>query len=692
MENRNTTCRSLSWENDRATLFGADLFLFGRQDANTSMSFFTPTAATGNGLCLATFGRCGELMSFFYPRIDYAQNVREGMPAVRLLDGSPSGKFLWCFEDAWRVAQSFESASNILVTRLAHQELDLTIEISDVLVPGHHALFRRVGITKSEHVCPVQFMHYFRLTLGDVEWRNGVQAHPEQNAVVQHFRDTTIAISAAEPFAAQCSSVKHIGASPTKDAMLTGHLGTSPQAIGRVDFAIGFEPVTSKRWRTTLVLAGAPSREDALARVNRLTTMGFEAAVRQANDRVAAELNDAGKCPVPELADAFDRAVISLHDLYDESQGTFIAAPEFDLAYELSGGYGYCWPRDAAACALAAQRIGRPGMAQRFFKWSARTQLASGYWFQRYWTDGSAAPSWCVHADKIQLDQTCAILHAAGLFARRLGESADAFIESYRPVAERATRAILKYIGDNHLHRPSTDLWENSVGTFTYTQAAVIAALREAHEVFEIDLDRTGPAVRNACRQQLIDTFWQKDRRRWLRRITPEGHPDPTLDSSAIGIIEPWDILDLQDPNDRQLAIETIDGISQDLRSEVKGGQAILRFSGESYMGGGPGCVNTLWLALCRIRLAATATTAEQRTEQLQLALADIRIALANTSPTGQLPELIPKMDFDYWAAPHGWACSLLIEAVCAFRSINLQNETVFDAERSRIRRRAPSC
>jgi len=655
------------------------------------MSFFTPTAATGNGLCLATMGRSGELMGFFYPRIDFAQNIREGMPAVRLIDGSPTGTFLWCFEEAWRVAQSFEPASNILVTRLAHQQLDLTLEISDVIVPGEHALFRKVVLTKGEDVCPVQFMHYFRLSLGDVEWRNGVQAHPEQNAVVQHFRDISIAVSATEPFAAQCSSVHKLDSTPTKEAMTTGALGSSPHAIGRVDFALGFEPVAGTHWQATLVMVGAPSHEEALERVKELTAMGYDNAARRANDRVLAELHDAGPCALPELSDAFDRAVISLHDLYDDTQGTFIAAPEFDQAYELSGGYGYCWPRDAAVCALAAQRLGRPEMARRFFEWSARTQLPTGHWYQRYWTDGSAAASWCVHDDKIQLDQTCAILHAAGLFARRLGEEAKDFVTSYRPVAQRATQAILESIGDNHLHRPSTDLWENSVGIFTYTQAAVIAALREADEVFGMDRDRTGPEVRDACRQQLIEHFWQKARRRWLRRITPAGQPDHTMDSSAIGIIDPWEILDLQNPDDRQLALETVEGISQDLRSEVKGGKAILRFAGESYMGGGPGCVNTIWLALCRIRLAATATSAQQRSEQLELALADIRVALANTSPTGQLPELIPKMHFDYWAAPHGWASSLLIEAVFALQTLTRQDETIFDAQRNRIRRRAPS-
>ncbi len=655
------------------------------------MSFFIPTAATGNGQSLATFGRSGELMGFFYPRIDHAHNVREGMPAVRLLDGPSDGQFLWCFQEAWRVAQSFEPASNVLVTRLAHRELDLTIEISDVLPPGRHGLLRRIVLTRGERVKPVQFMHYFRLAVGDMEWRNGVQAHREQNVVVQHFRDIALAVSATQPFAAQCSSVQNLGDSPTKQAMVTGQLGTSSQAIGRVDFAVAFEPVHAARWETTLVLAGAGSREGAITAAQQLLALGFKRAVHEANDRVAAELADAGPCPRPDLADAFDRAVISLHDLYDETEGTFIAAPEFDLSYELSGGYGYCWPRDAAVCALAAQRIGRTDMAGRFFEWSALTQLANGHWYQRYWTGGATAPSWCVDLDQIQLDQTCAIVHAAGLYARRSGDSAAQFVDDYRPIAERATRAILAHIGKDDLHRPATDLWENSVGSFTYTQAGVIAALREADEVFGIDRERTGPEARDRLRRRLIDVFWRPEERCWLRRITPHGEPDPTLDSSALGLIDPWEVLDLRNAQDRRLALDTVEGISRDLRSEVKGGGAILRFQGEAYMGGGPGCVNTLWLALCRLRLAATAERADERLEHIGHAVDDLRIALANASPTGQLPELIPKIHFDYWAAPHAWACSLLIEAVAAFRSLDAHDATAFDAKRARIRRQAPS-
>jgi glucoamylase len=653
------------------------------------MAFFIPTAAAGNSLTLATFGRAGEIMGFFYPQLDFAQNVREAMPAVRLL--GQGNRFLWCFDDAWRVAQSFEPASNVLITRLAHRDMDLTVELSDVLPPGEHVLLRRVVVTRAESVGPVQFVHYFRLAVGDTIDRNCVCAYPKQNLIVQYYRDIAIAVGATEPFASRCGSYREGGMSDTKAGMAAGDLGAFDVSIGRVDFAVGFEPTNLARWQTTMVLAGGASPHTAMAAAERLTRTRFEEAVTAADRRVGDELAEAGTCPVPELADAFDRAVISLHDLYCQSQGTFIAAPEFDPGFELSGGYGYCWPRDAAVCALAATHIGRPEMARRFFEWCAHTQLPDGHWYQRYWTSGSPASAWCVREDRIQLDQTCAVLHSAGQFARGLGESAGSFVESFRPVATAATRAVLDYLGDNNLHKTSSDLWENSEGCFAYTQAGMIAALREADEVFGLEPSRTGPDARALMRKQLFKTFWQPDRQRWLRRITPDGRPDATPDSSAMGIIHPWSVLNLADPEDRRIALATLDGIAQDLRSDVKAGGAILRFAGESYMGGGPGTVNTLWLALCRLLLARTSGNPDERGRQQELAMQDLRVALANTSPTSQLPELIPKMLFEYWAAPHAWACSLLIEATIVLRSLVGERTPPFDAIRARVRRRAPS-
>jgi hypothetical protein len=158
-----------------------------------------------------------------------------------------------------------------------------------------------------------------------------------------------------------------------------------------------------------------------------------------------------------------------------------------------------------------------------------------------------------------------------------------------------------------------------------------------------------------------------------------------------MGLIYPWNVLDLSDMSELTLAKTTLNGINQDLRSEVKRGGAILRFENESYMGGGPGCVNTLWFALCRLYVAQAEADPEQLQNQCAAAMDDLQIALANTTPTGQLPELIPKMDFDYWAAPHAWACSLLIESCLLMNRLAGDKMSSFDAARARVKRKAPS-
>ena len=199
----------------------------------------------------------------------------------------------------------------MLITRLAHRQLDLTVEIGDVIPPGEQALFRRITVSKSPQVGPVQFTHYFRLTLGDVTHRNAVQVNTEKNLVVQHFRDIALAVSATEPLAVQCGCSQNVEESLTKQGMRSGDFGTCRHTIGQVDFAVGFEPIAADRWQTTLILAGGNTRESAMASVQRLIDIPYEEAVRLANERVAGELGDAGPCPLPEFADAFDRAVIS---------------------------------------------------------------------------------------------------------------------------------------------------------------------------------------------------------------------------------------------------------------------------------------------------------------------------------------------------------------------------------------------
>ena len=625
---------------------------------------FLPTAATGNSLSLATFGAAGEIMAFFYPHLDFAQNIREGMHGIYLHEPG-GGRFLWCFADAFERSQAFLPDSNVLVTRLRHRKYDLTVETTDLLPPGEQALVRRIAVTRGPGAPRVTVMQYLNLSLGDVDRRNAVHFLPRFRTVVQQFRDITLALAADREFSLSVGTVQPGGGSGTKAAVESGRLGGGDQCMGDVDFAVAFAGDDQPREEVMLVLAGARRRPQASENARRLAAIPFEQHVERANERCRSILSQATACRVPELSESYKRAVLVLHDLFDEQEGTFIAAPEFDPYYAYSGGYGYCWPRDAAVSAMTAARLGFAPMAEAFFDWCIKTQLDDGHWFQRYWTNGNEAPSWCVREHEIQLDQTCAVLHAAALLADTLGDRREEFVRRFTDPARRAAEAIIRHIGEDGLHEQSADLWECSWGSFAYTQAAVIAALRDGHRVFNtptVDLDR--------LKGVLFDRFWIAEQKCWARRIDPDGQVDATIDSSCLGLIEPWNVLDLALAECLGKATDTLETLARRVSVDVAGGKAILRFENESYMGGGPGCVNTLWAALCRLRIAA-AVQGEDRRRQVDAARASIATALANTNPTGQLPELIPNLDqFRYWAAPHGWASSLLIECVLALQEL----------------------
>jgi GH15 family glucan-1,4-alpha-glucosidase len=623
-----------------------------------------PTAASGNGLVLATFGRSGELMGFFYPHIDYAQNIREGMFALCV--PGPSGPVLhWCFSETWNRRQQFTPGSNVLVTELQQESPGLTIRVTDAFPPEHPALLRRFEITQ-RHPRPGHVLYqYLNASIGDVDRRNTVHWLPESSAVVQQFRDIVLAVCATEPFGVRCGTVQRGAISDVKRGMEHGTVRGNEQCIGDVDFAVGFDIPAQERIELTVILVGGRTRAEALNRAAKLRAADLPALVEQAHARSRRYVAAAPACTDDELNAPYQRAVLSLADLYDEQDGAFIAAPEFDSYYTLSGGYGYCWPRDAAHSALISAQLGLAERAERFFDWTRAYQLQDGHWFQRYWVSGAEAPAWCVRTDEIQLDQTCAVLHAAGRYARLRGEAGTAFRDTFRPAAERAAAAIIRHLDPSGLHKQAADLWECCYGSFAYTNAAVIAALREAREVFGIDvpdLDR--------LRRTLVERFYMPEQKRWARRIEANGHRDETADSSALGVIDPWDVLDLSDAGERDLARTTIEFVERELAVDTPRGRAILRFQHEQYMGGGPGCVNTLWTALCLLRLAAF-EPADQRDACRRRALTYIRTALGHTNPTGQLPELIPNMPgLPYWAAPHAWASALFIQCVLQLRAL----------------------
>lgn len=641
------------------------------------MAVYLPTAALGNGRLLVTIGGTGELMGLFYPHLDDAQNIRQGMPAF-LIEEDGEKQVAWTFDDIFSCTQDFDGSSGILVTHVSCPAWKLSALFTDLVVPEETAFLRRIQVQCRSRVA---YGHYFDFNVGGIGYQNAVHYLPDRKVLVQGRREIFIAVAVSLPFSHQCGKVQPDGDSITKWDFARGELSNQEQDIGDVDFALWVPLPQRGDGELVLAVTCDTSEDAAVEKATDLVGSRFGDVQARAIERDRSWLAPKTALEDEEFARPFQRALLSLRALHDETTGAILAAPEFDPTYEQCGGYGYVWPRDGCQAALSLARAGDLQMPAAFFRWCARTQLPDGHWYQRYWTMGDLAPSWCIYADFFQLDQTASVLHGLCRFARMLpDDERSPFLSELAPMASRAVEALRGSMGSNGLHLPAADLWERLRGSFTYTNAAIYGALRAAAEVLGLDTLAEAQRIRAA----IFDHLWLEDEGRFGRGIGLDGRLDPEADSSILGTIDPFDLLNLEEETDAARAASVIEWVEAQLTRIVplrgrggaqiagRDGAAILRYRADPYLGGAAGSVNTLWMARAHLRLAAAeakmgkVSSAEGR---MRVAREYIRTALAYATPCGQLGELLLGDGNPWWwAAPHAWASALFVDCVLLLR------------------------
>lgn len=633
---------------------------------------FLPTAAVGNGRTLCTLGRAGEIMTFFYPRLDFAQNIEECLPALYL--GEPGhGRLLWTFDDQFQAHQAYVPDTNVLVTELRLGDPALTVTFTDFCPPDSTSLVRLVTIANaSEHEVRGAFGHYCDLRLGEVYGKQAAGYDPAAGHFLQYFRGIAVAVGGSAPDSWRVGKSLAYDDRSAKFDLQDGHLNGQAEDIGRVNFAglHRFVLQPGERVETWFILSAEPSREAAVAELRRLKDLGPERLQRVTEDTWTHWLSRRVPVTVPEeFEQAYRRALLSLALLQDEATGSFIAAPEFDPGYERCGGYGYCWPRDASEAAEALAQAGYPDALRRLCEWYRTAQLPNGLWGQRHWSDGQVAASWALRKGFEQLDQTAAALASIGEFvlAGDDGERAQR-LSDYWDCIERAARGLQDHVDDRGLHTFACDLWETYCGVFVYTNAAFARAFRAAQQCALLaerpaladEWRRTSERLAEACKNMYNGAYFP-------RGLNAAGELDSAVDTSTLGLVEPWRVLSPHDPRDRAMIVANLREIEQRLRQPLDGHAGLRRFEGDGYLGGVVGCVNTLWAAQVCLRIA-TAEQGDKPDEARELrarAVEYLRLCLARTTPTGLLPELIGlQPDTPYWAAPHAWASALMVRCV----------------------------
>ena len=366
----------------------------------------------------------------------------------------------------------------------------------------------------------------------------------------------------------------------------------------------------------------------------------------------------------------YARSLLVLEQLTDRQTGATIAAPEFDPSFEQSGGYGFVWPRDLGYVVLSFLAARRGDLAVPALRWLAREQAPEGLWLQRYWTDGSLAPSWGLH----QLDETGMVVFAYEAAWRELGDAA--LDRELWPSARAAADFLCNFLDEETgLPLPSVDLWEQTDGQHSYSAAATYGGLAAASAM----ASRHEPALAARYRETaervrsgIEDHLWSDEhgrylRSRWVGRSDELGETPPKVfdrplryptravrsvdredgrvDSSLLGLSWPFRAVDPDSPRMRA----TVEAVARGLRLEDGG---VLRHEDDDYAGGNPWLISTLWLGLAG-RQAGNENSHREA----------IAYALDRQTPLGLLPEQVTRDGHPAWAVPLGWSHAMLILA-----------------------------
>ena len=633
------------------------------------MAVYLPTAALGNSQLLVTLGASAEVMSFFYPDVDYSQNVYEWMTAVYV--GAPGqGRFIWTWDGLWDRHQEYLADTNVVVTRLQSPVLGLALEITDFADPELPVFHRRFALeNRTDRPFQGALFQYVELRLGEVPRKQSVRYLWPYHGFLQYHRDIAVAVGGDRPDGFRCGKSPRHPSGGTKADLEDGVLFPQTEDIGDVTFALSWRLDLPPRQSGTRVLyaAAGPREREALRGLAVASCEGMSRRLQRATDTARQWLDRARPVELPEdLRAGYHRALLSSRLLASRHSGAIIAAPEFDPTYSLSGGYGYCWPRDACETARSLAEAGYPEIEAAWCEWLVRTQGEDGRWQQRYWSSGDVAPAWCLHEGFEQLDQDAASVLGLAQAARRQGNL------TWWPAVRRGAQAVEGFIGPDGLHRQAADLWEIFRGTFVYTNAAIAAALREAaqlaREMGEPDLASRWEGVAATVKQAVLREFWREGH--FIRGRWAGGELDWTPDSATLGAIEPFELLSRDVPAERRMIEQHTTWVEQTLRRGQDGGCGILRFPDEAYLGGVIGAVNTLWLAEALLAQASWKPPGDAA-GLLDRAEDYMRFVLRHATPTGLLPELIGHPPGPaYWAAPHGWCSGLFIRCALALSEL----------------------
>jgi oligosaccharide amylase len=640
-----------------------------------------PGGITGNSRMLATIRANGELHRLFWPNIDWGQHMGILMAGVQEIPGCTC----WLGDHTWQQRQYYIQDTNSLVTESTRQESGITVLQTDLILADRDVLLRTFNIKNLyNHPRKFRLVIYCSFEINESEIQDCMYVDHKTGFMVQFRRGIYLGLAAAELYPSGFHCGRRNAPSDPFDAASRGEFWGGPENIknsaGAMAWDIGsIDGGSSAKIDIHLAAAGDAR---TLSTMLSNTTEADTCSLIEDSSRYWSGWLSGSLAADPEMQHftLFNRSLLAVKLMSDNENGSSVAAPEFDSHYLASGGYGYCWPRDGMFAALALDEAGLHHEAAQFYRFASRVQNPDGSWQQRYFINGGWAPTW-----GSQIDQTGAVLW--GYRHHYLLTGDKSFLDDIWPSALAGAKYLASNIlSDNSLPLPGMDLWEDEFSQNTYAAAAVWGGLTGASDLArfknEIALAKDWENVSRSIKKGIADYQWSPEQGTFTRAINRRvcleeyhyareqglqtrelqlpGNPitcfmvprDGRIDSALLGLCFPFGVFSAGDP----LMSATAASIRNRLGNLQVGG--IHRYENDSYAGGNPWVLCTLWLSIY-LSLKGEKVEAEEL----------IRWAEHNSSATGLLPEQVHKTSGGpAWVLPLNWSHAMYVLACLAAR------------------------
>lgn len=606
--------------------------------------YFEVEGMVGNNHSFAQFDARGALFDFMAP-LGIRSGIRPNGNQININKATAGvevdGDVYWLNDPAhWTYSQSYTADTLTLTSVASHKTLPL--KVTSVAISPKDITFPNDTSSNPIHGLLIQ-----RLTVENT----GTTSLDVQ---LRYFQDMNINGADAQ------DSVSY---NATDDILVFHDSGDSGSGRNRTfDFGVAFDPgstsrktyqITDAAWigRDLTVAASSSQTVDLLivgatspSTGQNLYTSHIKPAVDWfrsadlASVRTTTEafwtglLNGATTFETPDSTynDAYRRSLLSAYLYFDADLGGMGAG-------SYNGEYFYVWPRDAVYGAVTLDKAGLPDVAERVYDWlwnvakrdTSTNDIGSDgvhhrYWYQKYTMDGE--PEWW----NPQVDETAIIPWGAWYHYQMTGD--PNFITDYDDLVKEAGTVASEENPHVCMNYDSTlgllysqNSWEDKWGYFLYSNANIVAGLRDGALFMDESGDTTTRDLFNTRKttfQNGIDnnlynsTTGRYDHGRHVKKAGycqdsgSEIDRDISADISMLGIASPFGVK----PSSDTAVVATLNELEPALTdfSEAKmayGGAtryradqeerygSAYRDHGDSYFDGGPWMMPTNWLS-----------------------------------------------------------------------------------------------